>query len=257
MTMQLSDRRGSAVSAPRGESDPFQDDHAVIDRDRVLVLHHDDGAPIGRLLNALVGRGMQPVVVQVTRDGDLPDPGSVRAAMIVGSDRFDDAEAAGYLHPEIDWARQADRVGTAVMGVGHGARVLAVALGGEVTPADRPIRGWVMVDTSLPHLIPTGPWLTWQHDVVRLPSHGQVLAQNRLGPQAFTLGRHLCVQFHPEATPQTVVDWVSSYDEPLDPRDALDVISRDHRAADSCTRRVFSTFINTIQTPALGARTGR
>ena len=132
--------------------------------------------------------------------------------------------------------------------------MLGAALGGQVIPADRPIRGWVMVDTSLPHLVPTGPWLTWQHDVVRLPAHAQVLAHNRLGPQAFRLGRHLGVQFHPEATPQTVADWIRSDDEALDPRDVLGVISRDQRAAASCTARLFSTFINRIQRPASSER---
>ena len=83
------------------------------------------------------------------------------------------------LTPELAFA--VGRAGAAVLGLGHGARALALAFGGRLRPADRPIRGWVMVETSIPHLIAAGPWLTWQHDVIALPGDAQVLARNRLG----------------------------------------------------------------------------
>jgi GMP synthase-like glutamine amidotransferase len=51
--------------------------------------------------------------------------------------------------------------GSPVLGIGHGARVLTLALGGVVKPAVRPLRGWAMVDTAVSPLIAGGPWLTW------------------------------------------------------------------------------------------------
>ena len=86
----------------RADPDPFHDSHQVVDSDRVLVLHHADGAPSGQLLNTLVGRGIEPVIVRVTRGRDLPDPETVTAAIVVGSDRFRDAGTAGYLDDELD-----------------------------------------------------------------------------------------------------------------------------------------------------------
>jgi GMP synthase (glutamine-hydrolysing) len=255
MTVQLGARDESTASGVRPDPQPVHDGRSVVGSDPALVLHHGDGAPSGQLLNALVTRGSEAVVVRVTGATELPDPTMVRVAIVVGSDRFQDAGTEGYLDGELDWARRADGAGTAIMGIGHGARMLAAALGGQVIPAARPIRGWVMVDTSLPHLVPTGPWLTWQHDIVRLPSHAQVLAHNRLGPQAFRLGRHLGVQFHPEATPRMVADWIRSDDDSLEPDQVLGVVSRDQRAAASCTTRLFSTFINSVPAPGRSQRT--
>jgi GMP synthase-like glutamine amidotransferase len=103
-----------------------------------------------------------------------------------------------------------------------------------------------MVDTSAPHQIPTGPWLTWQHEVIALPGRAELLAHNRLGPQAFRLGPHLGVQFHPEATARTVARWVARDDGHTDPRLVLAAIDRDANAAAVCARRLFATFVDTL-----------
>ncbi len=55
-----------------------------------------------------------------------------------------------------------------------------------------------MVDSADPELIPPGPWLEFHHDRCRPPARATVLARNDLGVQAYRLGRHLAVQFHPE-----------------------------------------------------------
>jgi GMP synthase-like glutamine amidotransferase len=82
--------------------------------------------------------------------------------------------------------------------------------------------------------------------VIALPPGAQLLAVNRLGPQAFRVGRHLGVQFHPETTPANVAEWVKTCDEPIDARVLLDVTTRDTEAAAWCTRRLLSTFIHSI-----------
>ena len=101
-----------------------------------------------------------------------------------------------------------------------------------------------MVDTIVPHLIPGGPWLTWQHDVITLPPAATLLAHNRLGPQAFRVGRHLGVQFHPEATPEALAGWGAA---PADVQSLLAAVRRDHAAAANCTWRLLSSFIAGIQ----------
>jgi GMP synthase-like glutamine amidotransferase len=176
----------------------------------------------------------------------LPDPGSAPLAILAGHDRVSDARARGDLTRDVDWIRRSDEAGTAVLGIGHGARVLAVALGGAVQPAPRPLRGWTMMDTTVPHLIAGGPWLAWQHDVITLPPGAERLAHNRLGPQAFRFGPHLGVQFHPEATPEVVAGWVGAHDAPGEVQVLLNVIARDPAAAAVCTRRLLSSFISRI-----------
>jgi GMP synthase-like glutamine amidotransferase len=209
----------------------------------VLLLQHRNDTPSGQLLGMLAEGGLRPQIVCADRGQPLPDPATVRMAVLLGADRFAHAIERDYLDAELDWLRRADRAGTAVLGLGHGARALAAAFGGDVQPAPRPIVGWSMVSTSVPHLIAAGPWLAWQHDVIGLPPRAQLLAQNRLGPQAFRIGRHLGVHFHPEATPQTLATWMATSDEPIRAHWLLDATVRDPAAAASCTRRLFAWFI--------------
>jgi GMP synthase-like glutamine amidotransferase len=57
--------------------------------------------------------------------------------------------------------------------------------------------------------IPPGPWLALHEDVVQLPERAHELARNEFGPQAFTVGPHLGVQFHPEVTPSILRGWIA------------------------------------------------
>ncbi|HEX4011656.1 MAG TPA: hypothetical protein VHX62_16665 [Solirubrobacteraceae bacterium] len=240
MTVELGSRPGASAHEAIGGDD------APRTAAEVMVLQYGDEAPSAQMLDVLVERGVAPVMRGVSCAGDFPEPGSVHAVVIVGSQSFDEAAAVGYLDAELEWIRRVDEAGATLFGVGHGARALAAAFGGRVSPAERPIRGWVMVDTAIPHLIATGPWLTWQQDVIALAPGAQVLAHNRLGPQAFRVGRHLGVQFHPEATPGTLTEWAARAEGFVDAEALLSATSRDVVAAASCTRRLLSTFVNLI-----------
>jgi GMP synthase (glutamine-hydrolysing) len=213
---------------------------------RALVLQHRDYAPGGVLLDALDAHGLQPVTVQVDRGEQLPDPGAVRLAVVLGSDGSVNDGARGWSSTELDWIRDADRAGTAVLGVGLGAQALSVALGGGVEPARQPQRAWVKVATSVPEWIAPGPWLAWHQDAIRIPPKASLLAHNRIGPQAFRLHRHLGVQFHPEVTPEIVGNWVARSDVTLDVQGILEATSRDFRTASVGARRLFSAFIGSV-----------
>jgi GMP synthase-like glutamine amidotransferase len=64
------------------------------------------------------------------------------------------------------------------------------------------------IDTDEPDLVPPGPWLQWHSDVVELPHGARELARSAAGPQAFTLGVHLGLQFHPEVDEAIMATWV-------------------------------------------------
>jgi GMP synthase-like glutamine amidotransferase len=215
----------------------------TVRRPAALVVQPRHGRPAGALVDVLLAHGLDSAVV-TAHDEALPDPSSTPLAIFVGADSLSQARADGRLDSELEWIRRADEAGTTVLGVGHGARVLALALGGAAAPAERPLRGWAMVDTVVPHIIPSGPWLTWQHDVIALPPAATLLAHNRLGPQAFRVGRHLGVQFHPEATPEVMAGWGAA---PADVQSLLAAVRRDHAAAANCTWRLLSSFIAGIQ----------
>ena len=77
--------------------------------------------------------------------------------------------------------------------------------GGEV--------GWGEVETDDAALVPPGPWFMWHSDTFTLPPGARELARTPVGPQAFALGPHLCVQFHPGITPGILGAWIEHDDE--------------------------------------------
>jgi GMP synthase-like glutamine amidotransferase len=99
-----------------------------------------------------------------------------------------------------------------VLGICFGAQALAAALGGSVVPLARPEHAWIELRAEDPSVIPPGPWLALHEDAVELPESGHELARNRFGPQAFGIGPHLGVQFHPEVTPAILARWVADKD---------------------------------------------
>jgi len=70
--------------------------------------------------------------------------------------------------------------------------------------------GWTMIESFDPALIPPGPWLQFHGDLCLPSSQAKVLARNEVGVQAFTVGRHLAVQFHPEVDGAQLGLWMDA-----------------------------------------------
>jgi GMP synthase-like glutamine amidotransferase len=140
-----------------------------------------------------------------------------------------------------------------VLGLGSGAHALATALGGGVEPAQHPRRGWIRVETTVPDVIVRGPWLAWNEGLIELPLGAELLAHDRVGPQAFSIRGHLGAQFHPEVRPETVAGWVGfrrgeAVDgRPLDGQAVLEATSREQLAAMAASARLLSAFIGSAQ----------
>jgi GMP synthase-like glutamine amidotransferase len=100
-----------------------------------------------------------------------------------------------------------DGAGVPVLGICFGAQALCAALGGQVEAAARKEIGWTMIDSADPDLIPPGPWLQFHGDRCLPPDEAAILATNEIGVQAFSIGRHLAVQFHPEVDGGQLQRW--------------------------------------------------
>jgi GMP synthase-like glutamine amidotransferase len=177
---------------------------------RGLVLQTQETAPPGLLAAWADGRQIPLEVVRIDRAPRLPDPASFTFAIALGSDASLAGRRAGWVGTEVDWLRDAERAGVPVLGICFGAQALAVAHGGQVTRLARPEVGWLRLDTADDLTIPPGPWLAWHEDAITLPPFGYELARNAAGLQAFSVGRHLAVQFHPEVTPAIASEWADS-----------------------------------------------
>jgi GMP synthase-like glutamine amidotransferase len=102
-----------------------------------------------------------------------------------------------------------------VLGICFGGQHLARALGGTVGPAARPEVGWMAVESLAPEIVGEGPWLQWHRDAFTTPPGAELLARSAVCDQAFRLGPHLGVQFHPEVDAAVVADWAAHYPESL------------------------------------------
>jgi GMP synthase-like glutamine amidotransferase len=178
---------------------------------RALVLQYDADAPAGLVSAWLRERRIEEDVRLVSVDGAGPDldPRDHDLIVPLGSEAAAYDDAVPWLADQLTMLRRAAEADVPVLGICFGSQLLARALGGEAMRNSGPEIGWVEVDTDDPELIAEGPWMEWHYDTFTTPPGARLIARNAAGPQAYTIGRSLGVQFHPEVTNEIVEEWVS------------------------------------------------
>jgi len=178
---------------------------------RVLVIRHHDVDSAGFIAEAFEARGAELDVHLFPDDGPLPGFDGADHIVVLGAvSSVNDPDP--WIAAELDWIRAADQAGLPVLGICFGAQALCAALGGRVEAMERKEIGWFGVDSADPGVIPAGPWLEFHGDRCLLPDGATVLARNDAAVQAFTIGRHLAVQFHPEVDGPQLKRWLDSMD---------------------------------------------
>lgn len=153
-------------------------------------------------------RGVELVEHVASEDGRLPSLGGFGAVVVMGAPwSVYGPEVEPWIGDAFDLLREADRRAIGVLGVCFGAQAMAAAHGREVRKAERPELGWNEVETLDPRSVPAGPWFMWHSDTFELPDGAREVARTALGPQAYVLGPHVCVQFHPEVDAEIVGSW--------------------------------------------------
>src|ERR1700677_3134531 len=74
-------------------------------RPQVLVIHHEPDAPSAHLLDLLRSQNLEPELTARAGRDELPDPGAVKLAILLGTERFKEAIEGGSLERELDWLR--------------------------------------------------------------------------------------------------------------------------------------------------------
>jgi GMP synthase-like glutamine amidotransferase len=176
-----------------------------------VVRHHAEDSP-GFIADAFEARGAKITTHLFPAEGPLPAIGDADHLIVLGAipSVYDNGPARGWIDAELAWLREADEAGVPVLGICFGAQALAAALGGRVEPADRKEVGWTVVETLDPAVMPAGPWLEFHGDQCYPPPQARLLARTTLGVQAFVLGRHLAVQFHPEVDETQLRGWMDA-----------------------------------------------
>lgn len=216
---------------------------------RALVVAHDHRSLPGMVGERLAEHGFEIVQV-VPADGDrFPPPEAFDVVVAMGAPWcLRDEEIAGWVGDELDMIRKSVARDVPVLGICFGAQALASALGATVSKGARKELGWLPVETLAPERIAPGPWLQWHGDVFTLPEGATLLARTDVGPQAFEIGPHLGVQFHPEATVEVIGAWVdASRDElakdGIDPDELLAETSRRQRETRPWVNRLVDDFL--------------
>lgn len=145
----------------------------------------------------------------------------------LGSEKSAAAIQPPWIPAEVATLRAAVAENVPVLGLCFGGQALSVALGGGSDPLDRPEIGWLEIE-STDELVPSGPWLHYHFELMRLPPGARELARSPAGIAAFALGPHLGVQFHPEVDAQLVEHWARR-----DPKLPTVGVTAERLAADS------------------------
>jgi GMP synthase-like glutamine amidotransferase len=140
-----------------------------------------------------------------------------------------------------------------VLGLCFGGEVLSTVLGGRVEHAPVPELGWREIETDDPDAIPTGPWLEWHYERFTPPPGAVEVARTADAVQAFRMGPHLGVQFHPESTVEIVAHWANMDTDNLSElgiengRALLDVEPGIEEAAREGAFRLFDAFFKRVR----------
>ncbi len=169
-----------------------------------LILQHGHDGPPARFGAWLTERGVS-FEVHSAGNGPHPDPREFAFVASLGSERSA-GDTEGWVPMEIEMLRETIAADVPVLGMCFGGQALSVALGGRVEVMELAEIGWIELDTVDP-AIPAGPWLQYHRDRIELPPGAIELARSPAGPAAFRHGRHLGLQFHPEADAELVDLW--------------------------------------------------
>jgi GMP synthase-like glutamine amidotransferase len=183
--------------------------------DRALFLrHHVEDSP-GLVGEAFEARGYEVDVVMIDESHGAPSLEGYNVLVILGS------KCAVYdLELESDWFRQelmliaeADARRLPILGICFGAQALCRQFGGVVRPADHEELGWFEIDVVDGVELSPGPWLEFHFDECLLPDFAEVWATSQHAVQAFAIGPHVGVQFHPEVDDGQLKEWFAAEDE--------------------------------------------
>ncbi len=216
---------------------------------RVIVVRHHDVDSAGFIGAAFEARGAELSVHLFPDDGPLPAADGADHIVVLGAiSSVNDPDP--WIAAELAWLRAADQAGVPVLGICFGAQALCAAFGGRIETMGRQEIGWTAVESADPGLVPDGPWLEFHGDRCLPPGEATVLARNEVCLQAFRLGRHLAVQFHPEVDGPQLKLWLDAGGDRdverigLDPGQFLaDTIREEPAARDRADRLVAAALV--------------
>jgi GMP synthase-like glutamine amidotransferase len=183
---------------------------------RALIVQHEQPTPGGYVHQWLEERGAEQDIYRIDIEDREVDPREYGMIVSLGSEfaAFDDS--IPWLEKEKALLLGAAEADVPVLGICFGGQLLARLLGGRSYRGEIAEIGWLPVRSSERSLVSDGPWFQWHFDTFTTPPGARLIADSVAGPQAYTIGRSMGVQFHPEVTPEIMDSWVAVYRHELD-----------------------------------------
>lgn len=208
-------------------------DSAPAEGRSLLVLRHEPFEHLGRFEEVLRARNISFIYRDL---GDVLDLGPHTGVIVMGgSQSANDREMADEIH----FIQQALDAKTPLLGICLGAQLIAKALGTYVYRNREKEIGWAPVyltraaegDPVLGGLPSPSTFFHWHSETFMLPPGAVSLAySDKCRQQAFRFrDKTYGIQFHPEITPEMIVDWsaqsvncadTDTLDAPLNPHAA-------------------------------------
>lgn len=232
---------------------------------RVLFIQHDHVSPAGPIAERFAAHGYTPEFLQVVPEDRFASP-NVHLTMPplekydvivpMGSPWgvWEDERIGNWLLPELAWLRAAHDRGTPIFGICFGGQLMARALGGSVAPAPSGELGWTPIMSDDESLIPAGPWFQWHFDRWTLPPKAKEIARTPRASQAFSQGRTLALQFHPEIIEVSLKAWLDEggiaqvVEDGQDPEILIAMTAREDAAAIKRGYALVDVFLERIAT---------
>lgn len=186
---------------------------------KVYILKHVPNEDAGTILDFLREAEIPFQSVSLFAGEALPNPGDMRAAVIMGGPmNVDEEHKHTFLKDEKVFLKEAIKKNVPCLGVCLGSQLLARALGASVYKAKEEEIGWDDVALTpeakkdpLFSMIPgkTFRVLQWHGDTFDLPKDAVHLASSKIVPnQAFRYGDKVYgLQFHVEVNKPMLEDW--------------------------------------------------
>lgn len=217
-----------------------------------LILQHEANGPAGHLGDWLDERGLIYSTHNVWEAELPPDPTAFGWICSLGSEHTPGRpDSPAWVEAEVDFLRRGIESDVPVLGLCFGAQAMAAATGAEIAPAEPAQVGWIAIETTDGDRVPAGPWLHFHYDQFELPPGATELARSPAGTAAYSLGRSLGLQFHPEVSAEIASGWAKSEGATLQ-RMGISAEELDREAersgpgAERDARRLFEAWFDSI-----------
>ena len=186
---------------------------------KALFIEHDHLSPLGHVGDAISDLGYdidEFVVVKEEHftnpivDVAFPDQTKYDVVIYLGAPWSVYDDSLPWVKTEIEMIQSSQSIDQPILGICFGGQLLAKANGAAVRASLAKEIGWHYVTSIDEAIIASGPYFQWHGDCFEIPLSATELAYNGAANQAFSIGRSLALQFHPEVELEALTKWVDN-----------------------------------------------